>query len=108
MDELEKIIPVGKENAVHLKELADSLGVSSGAVKKMVQKARQENNVEILSGSRGYYFPKDDDERKEFVSAITKQALTRLNTVKPIKSTLNEFKGQMTLLDMLGAVSEGE
>lgn len=98
MEELKHVIPIGKENAIHQKELANILGVSPATAKEMVSKARK-NGLEILSGRRGYYFPKDNRERQEFISMLSKQAITRLNTTKPIKISLETVKGQISLAE---------
>lgn len=105
MDKIERVIPIGKENAIHQEELASLLGVSPATVKKMVREARQ-RGVEILSGTQGYWLAKDDNERREFVSLLSKQAFTRLKTTKPIKSSLQEINGQISLSDALNGVSE--
>lgn len=99
------VIPVGKENALHQEQLADLLGVTREAVKNMVRNARR-NGTEILSGSCGYYFAKDDTERREFIAIQSKQAYTRLKTIKPINCTLKEIKGQMSITDTLENISE--
>lgn len=93
-----EIIPIGKENAIHQEELANIMGVTKQAAKAMVCKARK-SGAEILSGNRGYYFAKDDEERKEFVAMQSKQAYTRLKTIKPINTTLNTIEGQLSLTD---------
>lgn len=107
MEKLLRVIPIGKENAIHQEELAALLGVTPAAVKKMVREARQKD-LEILSGRQGYWFAKDDNERREFVSLLSKQAFTRLKTTKPIKSSLQEVNGQISLSDALKEVSEEE
>jgi biotin operon repressor len=95
-----ELIPKGRENALHQEQLAEILGVSRDTVKSLVRKARK-NGAEILSGISGYYYPKDDEERKAFVYTLSKQAFTRLKTARPIKSTLDEIKGQISLSDIL-------
>lgn len=93
-----EIIPIGKENAIHQEQLANILGVSRSTAKELVREARK-NGEEILSGSCGYYYAKDDEERKEFVNSLSKQAYTRLKTTRPIKHSLNVIKGQMSIDD---------
>ncbi len=105
MFDIRKLIPLGKENAIHQEELAKILGVSCGKAKLMVKDARN-NGAEIISSVRGYYFPKDDEERKEYVKTQKKQALARLSTIKPISDSLKEFKGQISLSDVILEMSE--
>ena len=102
---ISEIIPIGKENAIHQEQLANILSVSRSTAKEMVSEARK-NGEEILSGRCGYYYAKDDEERKEFVNTLSKQAYTRLKTTRPIKHTLKTIKGQMSLSDAFGGVSE--
>ena len=105
MEILERVIPIGKENAIHQKELASLLGVTPATAKIMVREARNQG-MEIMSGSQGYWRPKDDNERREFTNLLSKQAFTRLKTVKPIKSTLQEINGQISLSDVISGVAE--
>lgn len=105
MDNLLCVLPIGKENAIHQADLGHRLGVSPAAAKRMVHIARREN-IQILSGTEGYWLPKDDTEKKEFVSLMRKQALSRLVSSKPIKRALNETKGQLNLSDVFGGSEE--
>lgn len=105
MEILERVIPIGKENAIHQEKLAALLGVAPDTAKLMVRKARQ-SGLEILSGKQGYWFAKDDDERREFVAMSSKQAFTRLKTIKPIKRNLQDINGQMSLSEAMNGVSE--
>ena len=105
MDNLLCVLPIGKENAIHQADLGQKLGVSPAAAKRMVHMARREN-IQILSGTEGYWLPKDDTEREKFVSLMRKQALSRLVSSKPIKRALNETKGQLNLSDVFGGSEE--
>lgn len=105
MDNLLCVLPIGKENAIHQADLGKKLGVSPAAAKNMVRMARREG-VQILSGTEGYWLPKDDIEKKEFVSLMRKQALSRLVSSKPVKRALNETKGQLNLSDVFGGSEE--
>ena len=99
------LIPIGKANAIHQKELAAIMGVSRDTVKAKVREARKDG-AEILSGSCGYYFAKDDEERREFVALLSKQAYTRIKTTKPVKCTLNKIKGQMSFTESFEGIYE--
>ena len=105
MEKIERLIPLGKEKAIHQDELSKLLGVSCGTVKAMIREARQ-RGLQIISGAQGYYFAKDDEELKAFVRMQSKQALARLKTIKPIKDDLKEFKGQISLSDFITDLSE--
>lgn len=106
MNRLEGIIPTGKENAIHQAELAKLLNVSTRTVKALVKEARG-NGVEILSGKQGYWIAKNDQERKAYVALSSKQAFTRLKTIKPIKNTLAAYKGQITIKEALAELPGG-
>ena len=106
-DYLYQHIPVGVENAVHQNELAEMLNTTPAYAKNIVRKARQEG-LQILSGVEGYWFPANELEKKEFVRLMQKQAISRLKTAKPIRSTLTQTQGQMSLSDaLIGASEEG-
>lgn len=99
---LKAVIPIGKKNAIHLKELSEALGVKESVAKKYVQEARRKGSI-ICSGQVGYWIPESDTEIKSFASEQRKQALSRLKTTKPMRDSLKEYKGQISLSD----VSEG-
>lgn len=107
MNILESVIPIGKENAIHQEELANRLGVRPDVAKLMVRQARQQG-VEVCSGTQGYWLAENDIERKAFVSMMCKQALSRLESAKPINSTLNTINNQISLTDALIEASEGD
>lgn len=88
------ILPVGKENAIHQQELADLLGVTPAAAKRQVRKARNELKVPICSGRNGYWLAKDDNERKQFISSMQGQGISRMQSAKAL--TVDGIKGQMS------------
>ena len=105
MNDLKNVIHIGKQNAIHQKELANRLGVTPATAKYMVRKARQ-NGLQILSGVNGYWIAENDIEKREFIALMRKQAFSRLKSTKSINSTLNDSNGQMSLSDALTAISE--
>lgn len=111
MDGLQSVIPTGKENAIHQTQLANILGVQPTRAKKMIQEARRQG-AQIMSSKCGYWLAETDAEMQEYVDRMRREALSRLATIKPIKHTLNEVKGQMSLSDAFtgadcgGAVNE--
>lgn len=100
------VIPIGKQNAIHQIDLAEKIGIKPALVKKYVQVARR-NGLNVCSGQKGYWLAESDDDLKEFETMLRKQALSRLKTTKPIRDSLKEYKGQMSLADTLECVSEG-
>ena len=105
MEILERVIPIGKENAIHQEELASRLGFSPATAKIMVREARQ-RGLQILSGTCGYWLAENDLEKREFVLLMRKQAFSRLKSAKPINNTLSEIDGQISLSDVVIGVSE--
>ena len=108
IDKLRNYIPIGKDNAIHLNELAEKLGVKPSYVKKKIQEARREGKgSDIVSGSAGYWIAESEEERKAFETMLRRQALSRLKTTKPIRDSLKEYKGQISLTDALEEGTEG-
>lgn len=105
IEKLTSVIPVGRSNAIHQKELAKRLGVKPADAKIMVRKARQQG-LQILSGVEGYWFAADEDEKRVFVRTMQKQALSRLKTATPIKNTITQMQGQISLSECVTDVLE--
>jgi len=91
---------VGKGNAIHQAELCDRLNTTPSTAKAMIRSARRQG-VEILSGIPGYWIAENDQEKKDFVRLMRKQALSRLVSAGPIRKTLNNINGQMTLNEIM-------
>ena len=106
MNYLESILPVGRKNAIHQKDLAAKLGVSPDAAKYMVRMARQ-SGVQILSGIDGYWIAETEQEKLLYIRMMRKSAFSRLKNANRIKSTLNDIDGQISLLDAENGASEG-
>lgn len=104
-DYLYQYISVGIENAVHQKDLALKLHTTPAAAKNIVRRARQQG-LEICSGAQGYWFAKDEEEKKAFVKSMQKQAFSRLKSASPMKNTLNSIKGQIELFDDARSASQ--
>lgn len=105
-DFLYQYIPVGISRAVHQKDLAEKLHTTPAAVKRFVREARQQG-YEICSGQEGYWFAVDENEKQDFVTMMSKQALSRLKSASPIKNTLKQIRGQISLFESLyGATDE--
>ena len=47
-------IPIGRENAIHLKKLSDRIGKSDMVVKQLVRNARR-SGIPIMSDKEGYW-----------------------------------------------------
>lgn len=95
----------GRENAVHLSELSELLGIRPETVKSNIRKARAQGE-QILSGSCGYWLAESPDEMQRYVNMMRRQALSRLVTIKPIRNTLEQVNGQINLSDALSEALE--
>ena len=101
---LKSAIPVGKNNAIHQQELAKRLHITPAEVKQLVRTARQQG-LQILSGVQGYWFAENESEKKEFVNIMHKQAFSRLRTANPIKNTISDNDGQISISELLESLS---
>ena len=104
-DDLIKALPIGRENAIHQKDIANLMGVKPNRVKILIQYARKEG-YRICSGSEGYWIAKDDQEMQFFIRSMRNQAIKRFITIKSINNSLKNCDGQMSLSDSLYGVSE--
>ena len=88
---LEKYIPVGEKNAIHMQELGERLGMTTEGAKALVRMARPEaekEGVVIASSSKGYFIPDGIDELKHYYFYMRKQAKTRMETIAFVKSLI--------------------
>lgn len=104
-DFLYQYIPVGVQNAIHQKDLAERLHTTPAAVKQLVRQARQQG-YEVCSAQAGYFFAADENEKQDFVSMMSKQAFSRLRSATPIKNTLKQCRGQYSLFESLDGASD--
>ena len=83
-EELLKVIPKGKENALHLFDLQRLTGMGAREVKNNIHVMR-ENGMPILSSSVGYWQAGSEADRQEFIDMMKSQALSRLHIIQRIK-----------------------
>lgn len=94
---IESVIPVGKENAIHLQELANIIGVSIQTVKEQVRKARNNGALICSNSYNGYWIAETRADILECIALMEKQAKTRFNTVRQMRIKCGEIEGQMKL-----------
>jgi len=58
----------GKENAIRMKSLARRFNISTRELRKIKRKIVMEDDIPVGSTTRGYYFPKDDNEIMEIAA----------------------------------------
>lgn len=99
--ELLSIIPVGKENCITQKQLANTLNCSTSAAKLLVKIAR-EHHVAILSGNDGYWISTSKQDTKKFCNELRKKAssLSRIaNSIDPVIQD-KQIAGQLSIKDL--------
>lgn len=94
---LSQTIPQGRTHALHMQELARRWGVSCDLVKRRIRRGR-EMGLQIMSGRQGYWFATSDEEKETFCNTMTKQAVSRLRSIKATRQALRE-NGQQIKLD---------
>lgn len=99
MVELQKVIPIARENAIHLNEAARKMKISQDGFKRLVRMARKEGAF-ILSDSSGYWQSEDRAEIQEFIDSMEKQSKSRFSSVKSMRAYLNSIDGQMSIDDL--------
>ena len=96
MDKIIAYIPVGKENAILLNRLAMTLGISSRAVKRKIQKLRDGGMVILSSADGGYFIPRNDKEGlkevNRYIKMMEKQAMSRFSRVRSARRWREEYK----------------
>lgn len=90
------VIPMGSENAIHLKELSELLHMNDGTVKRYIKLARQQG-YKIVSDAKGYWLSESKEEWRKWCNMMRKQALSRLKVIKPINDRLKDYDGQIDL-----------
>ena len=105
MRQLSAIIPIGAENAVSVRRLANLCGCSEREIRRSVELLRRDGVLICSSHNRdggGYFKPRDSTE----ISAYFKRQLSRIGHIwaalSPFKQYLAELpiEGQ-TALDMM-------
>jgi hypothetical protein len=86
---LSELIPIGKHEAISMTDLSKLIGLPPSDVRLMILNARK-IGVLICSGDEGYYFPKNDDELKEYVRRRRKYIRTAKIALKPFEASLTD------------------
>ena len=91
-------IPVGRENAVHMAELADKMGLDARTLRQRIYDARLEGAI-IISCDKGYYLPDEESstaasELRGFYKSRHKSGTGTLATLKGTREKLEEMGGE--------------
>ena len=81
---------------IHLDDLCNELMTSTNIVKKAVQELRKDG-VAIISNKNGYKLTEDHKEIQLFLASMTRQAVTRFNSIKQLASDLERDPNQMSI-----------
>ena len=85
------LLGIGKENAILQRDICEKLRCTPAEFKAAVQRFRRTNTDRskfICSDGNGYYIAKNRAEIERFVSSISKQAVSRFETIKEAKRML--------------------
>jgi len=92
------LIPIGKQNAIHMQELANKVGVTPETLKHMIRRARLKGEI-IISGVSGYWYGETEEESKEFITLMRLQAAARVKTIDNMFGTKRWRSGQNPAAD---------
>ena len=90
------LLQIGEENAIHMKALADSVGMTTSAIRHRIRLLKRAG-YPVCSSRHGYYIAKDKAELRQSVDAHLKATVTRFVTVKEIRRGLREDEMQMNI-----------
>ena len=85
------LIPTGRREAVSMTALSHLSGFPSAVIRQQVLNARK-IGVLICSSDRGYYFPEDYDELKNYFFRRRKYIKTANDALKPFGAVLTAQK----------------
>lgn len=85
------LIPIGRSNAIPMKQLAFLLGVAPRDIRQAILDARLDGVI-VCSGMEGYFFPETVDEMLEFLNAHYSRAMTTLASLKGTREKLKELE----------------
>lgn len=79
IERLTKAIPVGRRNAIHVRNLADNLGVSERTLRIMINGARDKGEL-ICTGDEGIWLPESEADVRESYGRQRSMALSILKS----------------------------
>lgn len=90
------VLPIGKKNAMTLKELARRLGVDERTVSKRIKELRANGYAVVSMSSGGFFLPspsneEDVTEARRFIKMMKKQATERFRTMKVVKDWIERY-----------------
>ena len=100
--EIEKILPIGKENAISTPDLVRLIGVgNSRTLQAMIERERNDGALILSSSSGGYYLPASGAQGRQEINAFYRTVYARavhsLRTLKTARRALRELDGQQEM-----------
>ena len=93
LEDLLSLIPKGRENARHMKEISYLSGYSEREVREGSTSLRI--NGYIIAGDQyGYYIPETIEELRSYVKLVTERQKTTAKSLAAAKRKLKEMEGQ--------------
>lgn len=90
------LLPVGKEHAISMKNLAKEVGTTERNLRKLILQERK-SELLILSSSSGYFLPGSEEEIDDFIRVTKKAAMSKLTALKAARKYKRELRGQQFL-----------
>ena len=96
------LLPVGAENAISMKELMQTTGLTARKVRSCIMRERAAGIAILTVGGSGGYFLPDDGEKgrgelQHFVRLMTAIGVSTLQAAEPAKRMLQQIEGQETI-----------
>ena len=99
------ILGAGKAEAKTQAECCELLDCTPSELKAGIRRFRKENTDKdkfIVADLDGYYFAKDDQEKKSFIRMMSAQAIARFETVRQCKRSMDDqAAGQQTIEELM-------
>ena len=103
-DSILSVIPIGRENAKPMRQVATETGADVRTVRKAIERARIAGEI-IASCNSGYFIPDQLPDLRRFYCNHLKRAMTTLATLETTKRVLQSFDVDV---DVIGGKREQE
>ena len=103
--EIEKMLPLGEQDAIHAKELSALLDCTERELRIIIASERNSGRL-ICSSSNGYFRPANKFELRAYVKVMQAHATSVFKTLQGAKKELEKLEGQQELIQGQENVSE--
>ncbi len=99
---IERLLPVGAENAVTMRQLMKLTGLTARKVRSCIMRERAAGTAILTVGGAGGYFLPDAGEKgrselQQFVRLMTAIGVSTLQAAEPAKRMLRQAEGQQSI-----------